>query len=423
MTAILDLAPSVRGGARVRASASTTRAPWVWAATAVLFASLLAAVLGPLWHGAPSIPEDDAEYYRVIAGQMARTGISTFDGQSLTNGYHPLWQWMLALQDRLFGPSFLLTQLFEVVLVAGAFPLCLRATGLRTPLGVAVFLALFGRLVAGLALTGMELSLLIFTAGVLAVAAERRARGFAPDGWAQGLALGLAAAAAVLARIDAAVFVGPLVLFAPLERRTRAVALVVAGVIGAAYVGYNLMIFGAALPLSSAVKSLGGVQLNHRVLDEMAADWRAHHLASRYLQTLGMLALSPLALWAAWGRPHARALAAAALVGGALFTAKIAFASSWRVWPWYNFPVLFALLALAAAFGQPLEEGARRLLARRPRPGPGRSRRGPGHGGRAAGGARRQGGAYRDAAATHLAERLRRPGRARRTGLGARAAR
>ena len=34
--------------------------------------------------------EDDAYYYLVIARNIAHSGVSTFDQQSLTNGYHPL---------------------------------------------------------------------------------------------------------------------------------------------------------------------------------------------------------------------------------------------------------------------------------------------------------------------------------------------
>lgn len=39
------------------------------------------------------------------------------------------------LQDMTAGPSFLATQLIEVGLIAGAFPLFLRAVGLRSALG------------------------------------------------------------------------------------------------------------------------------------------------------------------------------------------------------------------------------------------------------------------------------------------------
>ncbi len=359
----MTLAVPMSRRASVRGAVSPlvgSTAAWAWAASAVLALSLLAAVLGPALHGRPMAPEDDAEYYRVIAAHIARTGVSTFDGQSLTNGYHPLWEAVLVLQDLTVGPSFLVTQLIEVVLVVAAFPLLLRATGLRSALGTVLFLAAYGRWVGGLALTGMEVSALVGCAALAVAAAAPTQR----EGWGRATALGLAAAAAVLARIDAAVFVLPLVAFAPLRRSTRVGALLVAGAVGAAYAGYNLAMFGTALPLSSTVKSLGGLQVNHRLLDQLAAEWRTQRLGARDLQMFAGLLLSPVALVAAWRRPYARALAAAACVGGAMFAAKLLFASSWRIWPWYDFPLLFSLTALAAAFGPPAERIAAQFTSR-----------------------------------------------------------
>ena len=142
---------------------------------------------------------------------------------------------------------------------------------MRSGLGAAVFLALYARLVAGLSLTGMEVSCLVGCTALL-VAAMRPEGGEHPR---RGLWLGLAAAAAVLARIDAAVFVLPALLFAPLPRRTRAAGLAVCAGVGSVYAAYNLVQFGALLPISSAVKSPRGLQLNHRLLDQLEAQWRA----------------------------------------------------------------------------------------------------------------------------------------------------
>ena len=362
MTLSVALFPPRRRG-RLR-PAEWALSPMLWAivAVAVLAASLLAAAVAPWLHGTPVSPEDDAEYYRVIAGHIAREGVSTFDGLTLTNGYHPLWTWMLALQDRLFGPSFLLTRLVEAAMVAAAFPVFLRAAGLRSAVGVLAFLMLYGRLVAGLALTGMEVSALVGATALVVLAATPTRR---DDLW-RGAALGLAAATAVLARLDAAVFVLPLAAFAPLRRRTRIAALVVAGAVGAAYVAYNLLVFGAAMPVSSAVKSLGGLQLNRRLIDEVALEWRTQHLASRYVQTAALLALTPVMLLLSRRHTLGQALAAAATVGGALFVAKVLFGSSWRIWPWYNFPVLFGLLAAAAVLGPAVERAAQDWSDRRP---------------------------------------------------------
>src|SRR5882724_6742901 len=48
----------------------------------------------------------DTFYYLTVARNVAHTGRPTFDGEHLTNGYHPLWQTItsvLAVFTRLLG--------------------------------------------------------------------------------------------------------------------------------------------------------------------------------------------------------------------------------------------------------------------------------------------------------------------------------
>jgi hypothetical protein len=47
------------------------------------------------------ILDDDAYYYTVTASNFAATGQMTFDGHSVTNGYHPLWFWIQVLAYKL----------------------------------------------------------------------------------------------------------------------------------------------------------------------------------------------------------------------------------------------------------------------------------------------------------------------------------
>jgi hypothetical protein len=39
----------------------------------------------------------DAFYYLTVARNHWQTGQWSFDGEHRTNGYHPLWQWLLSL--------------------------------------------------------------------------------------------------------------------------------------------------------------------------------------------------------------------------------------------------------------------------------------------------------------------------------------
>src|ERR1700691_5333604 len=56
---------------------------------------------------------DDAYYYFVVARRLVQTGRSSFDGFTLTNGYHPLWMALLVIQYKCFTQSLLITRLIE----------------------------------------------------------------------------------------------------------------------------------------------------------------------------------------------------------------------------------------------------------------------------------------------------------------------
>lgn len=70
---------------------------------------------------------DDAFFYIVIAKNLARHGFSSFDGMTLTNGYQPLWQAMLALQFWLLPESLALIVFFEIAMIALAVFLAFRS--------------------------------------------------------------------------------------------------------------------------------------------------------------------------------------------------------------------------------------------------------------------------------------------------------
>src|SRR5437762_1272085 len=53
--------------------------------------------------------EDDYFYYATIADNLVRFGRFTYDGTTLTNGFHPLWQLVLTLLRLVcgrFGPAY-----------------------------------------------------------------------------------------------------------------------------------------------------------------------------------------------------------------------------------------------------------------------------------------------------------------------------
>ena len=110
--------------------------------------------------------EDDAFYYTVIAHHIAQSGVSTFDGQTLTNGYHPLWLGLLVLQDLTVGGSIYVTIALEIVLATAGvwfFLASLRSRSLLLNIAFALAMAVITRPMIA---KGMEVSLLIFALGL-----------------------------------------------------------------------------------------------------------------------------------------------------------------------------------------------------------------------------------------------------------------
>lgn len=298
---------------------------------------VLAPGLSALRAHAPTVLEDDGYYYVEIARNLARTGRSSFDGLSATNGYHPLWLLVLALKTRLLGDSSFGVVLIESLCLGGTVALLVRGAAVRA-WGVALlFTAVFAHYVGAMSGAGMEVSLFaLCAAAFVRTLAERRAG---------GLWLGLAAVGCIGARIDAAAFVLPATLLCDQPRRDRGAALAMVAGVGAVYAGANLAVFGAAMPVSSAIKSLGGLQLNHRFFAQLLVELGAFGRdgGGRMLMALLGCALAPFIGLAAPRGSTARTLGWSTGVGGVLLFAKLAFDSSWQIWPWYAFPFVFVL--------------------------------------------------------------------------------
>ena len=315
------------------------RPGWPLICAIAVFIVLMADLIGLSLHGG-LFAEDDAYYYLVIARHIAETGVSTFDGQALSNGYHPLWMAVLVLQDLATGPSLFITFTIEALLVSAALLLFLRRAPVVQGFTSVGFSILYLFLLTPLVMRGMEISLVVFCIALLVEAIEAvRTRG------GRGVLLGLACAAVVGARIDAAFFVAPILLFAPASRRARLQALAVVAGLGAVYGLSNLLIFGALTPISSGVKSLGGLQINYPLLRQFSGIAHGRANGSLYFVTLLALLASPVLVWLSRPGTITRTLAIGSAIGGALYVAKLLLASSWVIWSWYNFALLFPLVA------------------------------------------------------------------------------
>ena len=138
--------------------------------------------------------------------------------------------------------------------------------------------------------------------------------------------------------------------------KRRTVALGTITVFGLSYMLVNLYIFSSALPISGEVKALGGLQINHALLHQI---FHAREAPVSVFRALLLLTLaSPLLLRIVPSRVP-RAILLAFGIGMVLFFVRLEFLSSWVVWPWYNFPILFLYVACAPAL---LLAGERRIV-------------------------------------------------------------
>lgn len=293
--------------------------------------------------------EDDAFYYTVIAHNIAQSGVSTFDGQTLTNGYHPLWLAIMVLQALTLGSSIYITIAIEIVLATAGVWFFLTTFRTQSLLLRSLFALVVAIIARPMIAKGMEVSLLIFALGLFTRVALACRRGEAGP-----LALGLSAALCIGARIDSAVFVLPMALFAASTVRGVCLAFAPIVVAGILFAGVNQLIFGAPFPISGAVKSLGGLQINWRVLRQIGSEAShpgmfgpvvsfANGLIGRSLVLFGLCAV---ALAFVPRGAKSRLLLWSYLIGFALFAVKIVFFSSWLVWPWYTFPSIIGAIAL-----------------------------------------------------------------------------
>jgi hypothetical protein len=255
-------------------------------------ALLVAPVVLELAFGGAEVPfrysAADAFYYHTVARNLARTGVATFDLEHPTNGFHPLWQVMLAgqywLVDALGGSELtylvvstlsclgLVTLAVAVLgravfaargsvpvlfglLPTGAYALFLAPVWMLAVDGMGVVtdaegrLPLYGTLWSFV--NGMESSLVLCLFGALALAV-------ATD--ASATRVGLLSALVALARLDH-VFISGAVSAWWLMRGTRSQGRT-AFALGIAfasplllYAAVNLWYAGALLPVSGAAKS------------------------------------------------------------------------------------------------------------------------------------------------------------------------
>lgn len=313
--------------------------------------------------------EDDYFFYAIIADNLASLGRLTYDHQTLTNGFHPLWLLVLFLVRLVAGG---MNNVFYIILAAlfvgsgvatyelsRAFARSLGASAALAP-AAALAYAVPADMISCL---GMEtavgiplfLWLLLEIARTESVTPRRAAR------------LGVIASFAILARIDIGLFV--ILLAAAWLRLARprlstawrvALAFAGGGFMVAIYLTINVIAFGSPFPISALAKQL----VVRRAGFNLGYLWGvAFHTA--FGPTAGItLAVGAWALYALWrrgitaggasgtGSPRPAALLVGAVVLS--FTGVFFFLnamSGWIYFGWYGYPLVPALVAALTLIG------------------------------------------------------------------------
>jgi hypothetical protein len=299
--------------------------------------------------------EDDAYYYFTIAKNIRDGRGLTFDGQTITNGFHPLW----------------LLTLLPVFLIVKDPILVLRCVGTVSTLltGYAVFLALrvlykyrfvvflistvfFTISIASISNTGMEtailIPLLLVTFGILEKRENQREKTMVIGGY---LAL------ALLARLDAVFLVFIVALFSVVESRRNLWIAGVPGIVLGMYLSANWLITGHLMPTSGAAKSLNtpGQLYNPKFLHQLITPnnpvdgnlWVIYSLA--FLVSCGLVCtfLLDTVRTRSFKALKINRVPFAVASFFVVYTMYYLFRTSWVLWRWYTYPlVLFSVFVL-----------------------------------------------------------------------------
>ncbi|MES2392283.1 MAG: hypothetical protein V4555_11625 [Acidobacteriota bacterium] len=298
--------------------------------------------------------DDDAFYYFQIARNIVTLHRSTFDTLHLTNGYHPLW--MLVIVALTFLASgklfFVLLQLVAFASFATTYYAARRvflyvSTNAALPEIAAAIVALQTLfLIHG----GMEITLTLPLSLLLAAFRLRPAFHWTPR---TALTYGLLASLVVLSRLDAILFIGPILALDALFTRStaRLLAPITAAVPVILYALLNHHFFGTLTPVSAQAKDLR----LHPGFSFTALHSSLYFLTSAY----GYLIIFPAVLvvllsLATSRKPRTNPANRTAQILGLTFIAfpilqllTVSITSDWQIWSWYLYSFT---LALAGAF-------------------------------------------------------------------------
>ena len=320
----------------------------VLAASVVMFSTPLRVPVNLL-----GCAQDDFYYYLVVARNLARGLGSTFDGTTLTNGYHPLYimvLWAISLVTKSLRGVFCwlavidITSSLAIFLAARAlFARVLHRVWLENTLAIVVLTRcrnLLGE--------QMEVTLALPLAILFLLLLLRRPEIIPTRQWA---GIGFIASLLVLARLDAILLVGlcgSLGLIIPRYRTGLTGSKVAAFLAGMmplliAYVVTNKVVFHRFMPISGTAKQLETVHTFawHAFKLSLTSDLRPVFFVS----ALGLLSFP---VFRSRLSPEQKVVYLAGLSFPFVHWSLNLWLSDWQIWPWYAYSFVISVLIVLA---------------------------------------------------------------------------
>ncbi|MET4430137.1 MULTISPECIES: hypothetical protein [unclassified Mycolicibacterium] len=229
----------------------------------------IAAISATAW--IKNLATDDALYYPTVARSIASGLGSTYDGFTQTNGYHPLWCWLQIPIAALTSPLGDITYLWFVkllVVIVAALAVIVWGQLIRRVTGSSWMAATFVLLLGAYwwsvhtLYSGMETPLVVLMMGVALLLAHRLLENHSTR---TAVALGVAMAATLLARLDSVFFLGVLgcVVLLRLRKNIKVLAawLIPMVSLPLPYLWWNYTVFGNFVPVSGIRKSVSTLDL------------------------------------------------------------------------------------------------------------------------------------------------------------------
>lgn len=307
---------------------------------------------------------DDAFYYLKIAEHILNDSTSTFDGFTLTNGYHPLWMLILVgmgvfLNVHTIGYAILMLGIVVLILLAGTFyfhRLRRELIGEDSNYTASIlyfYSALF------ISKNGLEVCLLfllipLFFLQLIKTEKKTDNRTY--------FFLGLIISILVLSRLDAVLFVLlTLALFVLVKWRQHSILPSLKNMVSLflgvspfiAYLIYNVIVFGHATPISGRAKSLrlDGFVLSQKGLNSLHV--ALTHDYNLFLFSLVTLAALLVTIFYFVRRTSFKDMVfSTTMIYPVFFFAYYLLTSDWQFWSWYYYP-----LAISFSFGYVFFEG------------------------------------------------------------------